>query len=265
MPDQVRSGKPAGAPWLRWPRLRPGARWRLFCIPHAGSGPAPYLPWAAALGEDIELVAVCLPGRERRLGEPRHRRMAPLIADLSAALAPELRPPYALFGHSLGALVAFALCLALEGQDAVPAPAHLFVSGCRAPQARTAGRPLHALDGAAFLARVREFDGLPSAVLHDRQLLALLLPVLRDDFELAETYRPTPGQAVRAPMTAIGGTRDNSVPPTALKAWQQHALGQFATRTFPGGHFYLTEHPQQVIDTIRAGVAGAPPPPPGEP
>jgi medium-chain acyl-[acyl-carrier-protein] hydrolase len=247
----------ADTPWLRWPRRRPAARWRLLCFPHAGSGPAPYLTWAPLLGEDVEVAAVCLPGRERRLGERRYRRMDPLIAEFCADVMPMLRPPYVFFGHSLGALIAFELCRVLERRAQAPPPAHLFVSGCSAPHLPHALPPAHALAEGEFLARVREYEGLPDAVINDHQMLALVMPVLRDDFELAETYAPGAPWAVRAPLTAIRGARDRSVPPASLDAWRDLARGRFRTRTVPGGHFYLTDSAQPVVEVIRDSVAGA--------
>jgi medium-chain acyl-[acyl-carrier-protein] hydrolase len=257
MPDHGPAGAmTADPPWLRWPRRRPEARWRLLCFPHAGSGPAPYLGWAPLLGDDIEVVAVCLPGRERRLGERRYRRMDPLIAEFCADVMPMLRPPYLFFGHSLGALIAFELCRVLEQRQEAPPPAHLFVSGCGAPHLPRARSPAHALAEGEFLARVREFEGLPDAVIKDREMLALVMPVLRDDFELAETYAPGRRQAVRAPLTAISGALDRSAPPASLDAWGDLALGRFRARTVPGGHFYLTDSARPVIEVIRDSVAG---------
>jgi medium-chain acyl-[acyl-carrier-protein] hydrolase len=243
------------SPWLRWPRRRPGARWQLLCFPHAGSGPAPYLPWAALLGEDIEVAAVCLPGRERRLGERRYRRMDPLVAELGADVMPMLRPPYAFFGHSLGALIAFELCQVLERQAQAPPPAHLFVSGCGAPHLPVSQPSAHTLSDGEFLARVRRFGGLPDAVINDHQMLALVLPVLRDDFELAETYAPGPPQAVRAPLTAISGAQDSSVPRAGLDAWRELALGRFQASIVPGGHFYLAGSALAITGVIRARLA----------
>jgi len=240
------------SPWLRWPGRRPAARWQLLCFPHAGSGPAPYLPWAPLLGEDIEVAAVCLPGRERRLGERRYRRMDPLVAELSADVMPMLRPPYAFFGHSLGALIAFELCQVLERQEQAPPPAHLFVSGCGAPHRPVPHPPAHGLADGEFLARVRRFGGLPDAVLNDHQMLALVLPVLRDDFELAETYAPGKPRAVRTPLTAISGAQDRSVPRTGLDAWRELALGRFQASIVPGGHFYLAESAPAITEVIRA-------------
>src|SRR6266540_72652 len=124
--------------WLHRPRPRPAARMRLFCFPHAGGGAAAYRSWPDLIGEDIDIVAVRLPGRENRVVERRYRRMADAVTDLCPVIRPLLTLPYAFFGHSLGTLVAFALACRLDEGDA-PAAAHLFAAASRAPHAPPRG------------------------------------------------------------------------------------------------------------------------------
>jgi surfactin synthase thioesterase subunit len=237
---------------VRWAGGRPGTGLRLFCFPHAGSGPAPFMAWGSQLGPEVDVAGICLPGREHRITEPGVRRMDPLIAALTDELAPHLRPPYAFFGHSLGALVAFALCHRLEqlGQG----PVHLFVSGSPAPHVRRPEPPAQ-LDDAALQARAIALDGLPPEVLAHPDLVRLVLPALRDDFELADHYQVAPTTTVRAPLTAMGGAHDRSVPVAALRPWRDLTTGPYGVIELPGGHFYLTEHERHVVRVVRGRLA----------
>jgi medium-chain acyl-[acyl-carrier-protein] hydrolase len=242
-----------GTRWLRWATERPGSGLRLFCFPHAGSGPALFMGWAGGLGPDVTVAGVCLPGREHRINEPRIRRMAPLAEALAEELGPDLRQPYAFFGHSLGALIAFATCHHLEAIG--HGPVHLFVSGAAAPHDPRVRTPVHTLDDSALMTHARAFGGLPPAVMAHPDLLRLVLPTLRDDFELAETYRPQPGVAVRADLTALGGAHDPSVPAAALRCWRDRTSGRFGVIEMPGGHFYLIEHERSVLRMIQHRLA----------
>lgn len=234
-------------PW--WPAgsLRPGARARLFCLPFAGGGASLFHAWRGRARAGLDVVPLLLPGREGRIREAAFRGIDPLLDALGPALAPLLSPPgagdsavpYALFGHSMGALVAFELAHRLVRSGA-PAPAHLFVSGARAPQLPPTGDPpLHLLADAAFEAALREFNGTPEAVLADRELMELLLPTLRADFELCETYRCAQSEPLPCPITAFGGERDRQVDIEALQAWRACAGAGFAATVLPGDHFFV--------------------------
>lgn len=222
--------------WFHRPAPRPAAELRLFCFPHAGGGAAAFRGWPDLLDEDIEVVAVRLPGRESRFAEPRYRRMAQLSQDLSAALRPLLDRPYGFFGHSLGALVAFETARRLVA-DAAPAPVHLFAAACRAPQLPLDEPALHDLPSAALIERLCEYGGMPAEVLDQRDLLHVLLPTIRDDFELAETYRPARTGGLACPVTALGGRADGSVTNADLAAWRSTTTGPFSVVLVPGGHF----------------------------
>src|SRR5205823_631917 len=140
-------------------------------------------PWVDALPATIEVCPVQLPGREGRFGEPAFTRMAPLVDALARALPPHLGRPFAFFGHSMGALVGFELARLLRREHGLE-PAHLFVSGCAAPQLRDPGRPLHRLPDAEFRQELRRLGGTPPAVLENDELMGLVLPLLRADFAL---------------------------------------------------------------------------------
>ncbi len=245
--------------WFVRPELRPQAEVRLFCLPYAGSGAAVYRPWLAELPDAVELNVVQLPGRELRLREPPYKRMGALVAELAPAMAGLLDRPYLLFGHSMGALIAFELARALRRSGARP-PDCLVVSGRRAPQLPDNEPPLHQLSDGAFVgAMVRRYNGIPRAILNEVELLRLFLPTLRADLELIETYEYAAETPLACPMIALGGQSDSRVSSADLLAWQAQTSADFRMRQLPGEHFYLqAERAALVAEIVRgAGVAAA--------
>ena len=192
------------------PRPVAKPRVRLYCLPYAGGSASAYHAWARALPDDVELSGVQLPGRSLRIHEPPLRRLPELLR----ALLPRLErqdAPYVLFGHSMGALVAFELARGLRHLGAPP-PAGLIVSGSRAPERRGASHDLHRLPDEDFLRELRRFEGLPEEVLRDPELLALTLPALRADFEMIETWQSEPEPPLPVRMAALGGTERSHRP-----------------------------------------------------
>jgi medium-chain acyl-[acyl-carrier-protein] hydrolase len=239
----------ADSPWLVRPRPRPHARVRLFCFPFAGGSSFTYRAWADALPPSIEVAAIRLPGRESRRGEAAYRRVGSLVDALAAALPPFFDRPFAFFGHSMGALVAYELARALPAP-----PAHLFVSGRRAPDHPDPRAPIHALADAPFVAELRHLNGTPEDVLRHAELLELVLPVLRADFELCETHAHADGPPLPCPLTAMGGVADARVPRATLEAWRAQTTSAFALRMFPGDHFYLEAARPAVLSAIVEAV-----------
>lgn len=247
--------------WLLCPRPLDRARWRLFCFPHAGAGTSPYAAWSAALAPDIEVTAVCPPGRERHIGAPPHHAMATLIDALLPTIRPRLRPPYAFFGHSLGALVAFALSLALEREDG--GPARLFVSSAVPPHLPKPGPRVGWLDDAALIRQMASYSGFPRQLAESAELVRLVLPTLRADIEIGECYSVGADHRVHCPITAYGGLGDAGVPPHALTGWRALTDGPFGLSLLPGGHFYLISQRESLLDALRldlgpAGVQASP-------
>jgi medium-chain acyl-[acyl-carrier-protein] hydrolase len=227
-------------------------RRRLICLPFAGGGVAPYRPWLRALPDDVELLAAALPGRETRLREQPLEAiddMVEAIAPAVAAVAGEL--PYAIFGHSMGALVAFELTLALESLD-VRGPSHLFVSAHRPPDEAEELPPINDLPDAEFLDELqRRYNAVPEAVRSEPELLALLLPALRADLRAIERYMARPGTRVRCPVHVYGGLDDRHPVPAQLPGWTRVAERPIRTRLFAGDHFYLTSQ----RDALAADIA----------
>ena len=180
-------------PWLIRPEVKPAARLRLFCFTYAGGGASIYRPWTRELPPELELCAVQLPGRENRLLEPAYTEMPALVEQLGTVLAPYLDRPFAFFGHSMGALVAFEMARTVRrryGRSAL----HLFVSGHAAPRIARRRPPVYQLPDAAFVDAIRELNGTPEEVLENADLMALVLPALRADLTVCETYRYVSGE-----------------------------------------------------------------------
>lgn len=247
------TAEPTGL-WLRRSAAPAGDDVRLFCLPHAGSGPARYLGWADRL-PGIDLVGVCLPGHERRVAEAPLRRVPDIVEALADAMVPYLDRPFALFGHSFGGLLAFHLARRLEAGGA--RPRHVFVSGAAAEPSDTAEPPVATLGDEAFVAHVRRLGGLDPDVLAHPDLVELVIPALRADYEAAEACTPDPAATVLAPITALGGLHDPAAPPGALIAWGRHTAGPFTRVTLPGGHFAVFDQEHNVLRTIRTTLTAA--------
>jgi len=238
-------------PWIFFRRPNPRARLRLFCFPYAGGGASIYRQWGESLAAvDVEVLPVQLPGRESRLMEKPFVRFQPLVDTLIQALSPFMDQPFAFFGHSLGAVIGFELAhqLRIESRQE---PLALLVSGRRAPHVPDDDPPMYDLPEAEFKAKLRELDGTPEAVLENPELMALMLPLLRADFELIETYAARERPPLAMPVLAYGGLEDPDVERQHMEAWQVVSQAQFNLRMFPGDHFFL--HPQR--DDLLAAVA----------
>lgn len=242
-------------PWIAVNRPQPAARLRLFCFPYSGAPAAVYYPWADLLPSSIELCALQYPGRGTRLVEPLAHALDDLVASAAQALRPYLDKPFAFFGHSLGALVSYELARALESGAANGAPAslqplRLFVSGHAAPSIPDPYPRIHHLPQAEFIQKIRELNGTPPEILEHPELMEILLPVLRADFEVCETYTWQPGRRLSCPISACGGIADPYVGRQQLQDWSALTSGSFSLRLFPGDHFYLNTRRYELLQVI---------------
>jgi medium-chain acyl-[acyl-carrier-protein] hydrolase len=221
------------------PRPDSSARLRLVCFPYAGAGASSLHTLAAGLPAGIEPLVVQMPGRENRLREAPFRNVAPLVSILAGELHPWLDRPFALFGYSLGALLAFELARGLRARGA-PAPVRLFVAARRAPQLADPDPALSRLPDAVFAAALQQrFGGIPQAIWENPELLALFLPTLRADMALGDEHTYVPEQPLDCPISAIGGSADPHVSRGDLEAWQAQTSGPLKLHILPGGHFFL--------------------------
>ncbi|TBR56988.1 putative thioesterase [Westiellopsis prolifica IICB1] len=233
MPTFLHSGT-----WVSCPLPNPQANLRLFCFPYAGASTRAFFSWAEHLPSTVELCPIELPGHGPRLKEKAFTQLQPLVEAIAMAILPYLDKPFACFGHSMGALLSFELAHFLQNRYN-QSPRHLLLSGRRAPQTPSLAAPIHALPDAAFIQGLRQYNGMPEKVIQNVQLMELLLPMLRADFTLMETYNYVPHSPLDCPMTIFGGLKDLTVSYEALISWQYHTHAEFTVQMFPGNHFFI--------------------------
>ncbi|MEU6125559.1 thioesterase domain-containing protein [Streptomyces sp. NPDC047123] len=248
--NQQESARPAN-PWLMRAEHRPDARLVLYCLPHAGGGASAYRDWANGLPAGIDVVAVQLPGRENRIRE-RPAIDLDALADAIAADHPGL--PYALFGHSNGALLAIELAHRLAATG--PGPAHLAVSGSPPPALAAPSRAVSQADDAELLDWMMEQGGMPDTLLAHPELLELALPAVRADLAWLEAYRPAPRPPLDCPLSAHAGDDDERVPGDVLTAWSKETTADFTARRYPGGHFYLIDALPVLLGDLAEHLSG---------
>jgi medium-chain acyl-[acyl-carrier-protein] hydrolase len=246
-------GAPATTPWLEIAHPLRAPRLRLFCFPYAGGSAALYQRWPAAFAPDVEVCAVQLPGRGPRLHEPALRHLNQVLDALEVELDPYLNRPFALFGHSMGALTAFELARRLRARGG-PQPLALIVSGRSAPQFVSSRAPLHGLPDEQLWAELRKLNGTPDTVLRNRGLMEMLGPTLRADFALCETWSHLPEAPLAVPLLALGGLEDATVSPAALEGWRSHITRAFSQRLLPGDHFFLQSAESQVVGLVARAL-----------
>ncbi|MFD6919607.1 thioesterase II family protein [Streptomyces sp. NPDC059944] len=250
--DTPAPGSNAGR-WLR--RYGPPpttAEATLVCLPHAGGAPTFFRDWPAHLAPSLDVIAVCYPGRQDRFDEPCVTDMTTMAGEVAAAVVPLAeRGPLALFGHSMGAAVAYETARLLQSRRGIR-PAHLFVSGLVPPH-RVLPGIRHLKSDAALASDLLEQGGTDSRVLADEELRALVMPAVRADYELIETYRHVAAaEPLDVPITAYFGRDDARTPPTVMPEWRLHTNAPTETRFFAGGHFYLQQQRRELTKDIRS-------------
>lgn len=243
------------AAWFPYP-APDGAGTQLFCLPPAGGGASGFRNWQAALGPDVAVHPVQLPGREARLREPVLIDAAEVVDRLLDPLLARAAERFVLFGHSMGALLAFELAHRLT--ELGRPPAHLVVSAHVPPQLLHLREPLPPAARMTdpylrdYLARTA---GAPAELLDLPELMELVLPVLRGDLTLCARYRSPSRPPLSVPITAFGGDVDPVARPEVLADWAEHTTATFAARAFPGGHGYLHDDPAAVATAVVSAAA----------
>jgi medium-chain acyl-[acyl-carrier-protein] hydrolase len=231
-------------PWIALHQPRAQPRLRLFCLPFAGGGASSYRTWSSRLPSDIEVVPVQPPGRENRLAEDPLSRMDEMVAALIDALLPCIRElPFAFFGHSLGSIVALEVCRALAGGYGLQ-PQHVIVSARAAPHLPLRRPPVAGQTREGIKRWLGQLNGTPRAVLESREMMDLILPVLRADLTLDETYQPEMEPRIACPLTALGAVDDSEALPSEVEAWSVYTTNRFTVKLFDGDHFFIFDQAQ---------------------
>jgi medium-chain acyl-[acyl-carrier-protein] hydrolase len=225
--------------WLLPVSRSPRPVLRLFCFPCAGGWGQMFYPWARRLSKEIDIWAVQLPGRAQRMREVLGTCMRQLSDEVALGIQSHLGVPYAFFGHSMGALMSFEVSRRLRSRR-WPRPVHLFLSSSTAPDLCHLRPSLHTLTDEEIMLKLAGWNSMPAELNGNTEMIDVILPTLRSDFRLCDTYAYTEEPPLDIPMTVLGGKDDDEVPLDGLAAWKRQTAARFAVRTFPGGHFYFS-------------------------
>jgi len=223
---------------------------RLFCLPYAGGGASVFRKWKEFLAPNIELFAIQLPGRESRYSEPPIQDLSLLIQEIANSIMNFGHCPFAIYGHSLGGSLAFELTLELERKGFYPE--YLFISGRQSPGHISLRSPIGHLPDDQFLNELAQYKSTPPEILQNHEFIKILLPMLKADFSIAEKCTHEPNKKVLADLIAIGSYKDIWLLPTSLEGWGDYTTGKFSTQWFDGGHLFLNENTQSLVDFIMS-------------
>ena len=240
--------------WIRNFHPAPTARTRLVCFPHAGGSASYFFPLSAALAPEFDVHVVQYPGRQDRYKEPFVDDIDDLADAVFSALEPLTEAPVALFGHSMGAVLAFEVARRMERLTGRP-PVLVFASGSRAPSRY--GDEREEKDDQGLIEVMRELGGTDPRVLNDRDMLSTFLPAFRNDYRALQRYHRGTEVVISAPVVVMTATDDAKTSLDDARAWNEHTSGGGDVHTFEGGHFYLEKQPQRVIEVITTALRAA--------
>lgn len=235
--------------WVSYPAPNPNAKMRLFCFPYAGGSGHVFISWKDKLPKDVELGLIQIPGRGTRITEQPYTDIEALVEALAVGLMPELNKPFAFFGHSMGSVVSFELARYLRRKQ-VKMPQALFAAGRMAPQIRDEDRKTFDLPKDQLIEEIKRLNGTPAEVLENQELMDMVLPILRADFQVCETYAYRSELPLACPITAFGGIDDANVNQESLSAWQHQTTGRFDSHWVEGDHFFLHSSRDQLLSLL---------------
>ncbi len=238
--------------WIRCFHPLPGARIRVVCFPHAGGSASYYHPVSRALSDPAEVLVLQYPGRQDRRNESCIEDLDELADAITTALRGRLDVPTVLFGHSMGATLAFEVARRLEA--AGTAPSALMVSG-RRPPGQLVPESVHTSTEAQLIAHVSKLNGTDANVLADPDIRSMVLPAIRSDYKAAETYRYRPGPALTCPVVALTGDNDPQVSVAEAARWKEYTTGEFSLEVFEGGHFFFMTAPDKPLALLAERIA----------
>ncbi|HEX8150724.1 MAG TPA: alpha/beta fold hydrolase [Pyrinomonadaceae bacterium] len=242
--------------WVRIQPANPSAQLRLFCFPYAGGSAASFHGWKRGLPEWVEVYPVHLPGRGARALESPYTELLPLAEAAAAALTPHLDRPYALFGHSMGALIAFEVARRMRRAGA-PRPVHLFASACRAPQLNELRGHTYDMPHGELIRALRRLNGTPQTILDSEEMMEFFVPLIRADLQLVQTYVCPPGPPLSCPLSVFGGLQDSEETPERLAPWREQTDADFELLMFEGDHFFLHTQAPLLLESIGRRLARA--------
>lgn len=246
----------AGEVGIVRPRVNLAAKMRLFCFPYAGGGSAIFYRWKEHLPPTVEVCSVQLPGRESRFTMRPYSTMQPLVEAVASAILPFLDKPYALFGHSFGALVAFELARYLHDQG-MPRPLSLLLSAADAPHVDGATDTLHTLPDEELIRQLSLLQGTPQEILLHPEVMQLLLPTIRADLQVFETYTYQARPPLHCPIAVFGAFDDKRVARPGLERWRHHTSSVFSLTMLPGDHFFIHSARRALVERVERRLEAA--------
>lgn len=240
--------------WFQVFHPNPTAKLRLICIPYAGGNASMFNSWAKGLPSDIEVISIQLPGRGMRFSTPSYDDMNLLIDGLMKEIPDILNLPYVLFGHSLGSRIGFEIIKRLNAAE-LKLPLHFIASGSRGPQVEMNEKPIHSLPTEEFLKELKKMNGTSDELLHNSELMNVLMPMLRADFKISETHVSTENTCFNIPLSIFGGADDTKIDLNSLNRWKELFTSLSEITIFPGGHFFIDSHTSQVLLKVKTIIS----------
>ena len=236
--------------WLFVPQNKVAPDIRIICFPYAGGSSATYMQWKNELPKNVELVIIQAPGKGARMFEPLHHSMSELIDDLLQHISPVLEKPYVLLGHSLGSRVAFELMVKLQERGS-PLPEHFFALGSRGPHIYSEEEISYKLPDAEFIEHIKTLNGTPQEILDNQEMMKFLMPILRADFKISETYTYKGTATFDIPLSVLGGIEDKAVSLYQLQSWKGFFSKPMDLHQLAGDHFFIDTNKQGVLKIVN--------------
>jgi medium-chain acyl-[acyl-carrier-protein] hydrolase len=241
---------PRQSRWFHVPKPLLQPRLRLFCFPYAGGSAAVFHPWATKIPADVELCAIQLPGRGARMAEPCYTDMNTLLDDLFHEIKLFLNAPFAFFGYSLGTVISYEIARRLQSAH-LPLPRHLIVGGRGAPHLPRKEPEIHQLPDDEFLAELRKMNGTPEEILANDEIMSLVKPIIRADFQLYEGWTHQASQPLRCPIVVMAGESEFGGRRDELQAWDELTAAGTTVQMFPGDHFFIHQSEASVLQFLQ--------------
>lgn len=236
--------------WFVVPKPLHHPKLRLICLPYAGGSTATYQAWQRQMPDGVELLLIQPPGRAERFHEPPYKTMDTLVDNLATQFLPLTHTPYVLMGHSLGSLIGYELMKRLRLTGAT-LPRYFIASGCRAPHLYSKEQTFD-LPKAAFIHELKKMNGTPEAILQNNELMELYLPLLRADFQVAETYFTSIGEPLNCTLILFSGTEDRGIKQADLEGWRKHFNSGGNIQMFEGDHFFIEQNGREILSAVTS-------------
>lgn len=239
-----------GSPWFTPLNQVENCQLRLICFSYAGGGTSAFREWVDLICDDVEIIVIQMPGRETRFVEPLATNLTDVVQEIAINIAKLSPVPFVFFGHSLGSLIAFEVTRLLVNKN-LNTPERLLLSGRRAAHLPLGRPPYHLLDDDALIEKITTLGGTTEEIIANKDLMDLILPIIRADFALHDTYQYKSGQTLNVPIHVFGGEQDIATSVENLSAWQRHSIQPIELNILKGGHFFIDSARQELMQLVN--------------